>query len=214
MKMLKTLKTGDLLLCSSGSRQMWPLSWASSLIKTFTQSPYSHIAMVLKDPSFIHPSLSGLFVWESNFENVPDPQDGVDHKFGVRITPLRDFLEVYREQGGVVAARTIEIDTDTAGDEPFFCITTLEKIHDVVYNKPYDLNLTDWLKALDPEMSWVSTTERFWCSALVGYIYKECGILTSSTQWSVMSPADFAVGSKRLTFTSPAIRLSAETPIV
>ena len=32
--------------------------------------------MVLKDPSFLHPTLKGLYVWESSWEGKADPQDG------------------------------------------------------------------------------------------------------------------------------------------
>ena len=54
------LKTGDILLCGSGPRERWPLSWFSYLIKLYTHSPYSHGAMVLVDPSFILPALLGV----------------------------------------------------------------------------------------------------------------------------------------------------------
>lgn len=32
---------------------------------------------------------------------------------------------------------------------------------------------------------------RFWCSALVGYIYTECGCLHPGTDWSMIRPSDF-----------------------
>ena len=78
-----TLKTGDILLCGSGPRERWPLSWFSYLIKLYTHSPYSHVAMVLVDPSFIHPALKGTFVWESSNGSTPDPQDN-KQKLGVQ----------------------------------------------------------------------------------------------------------------------------------
>ena len=65
------LNTGDLLLFNSHSS-----SFLSSLIKWGTHSNYTHVAMILKDPTFIHPSLKGTFVWESSWEGTPDPQDG------------------------------------------------------------------------------------------------------------------------------------------
>ena len=36
------------------------------LIKTYTNSNITHVAMVLKDSDFIDPSLKGYYVWESN----------------------------------------------------------------------------------------------------------------------------------------------------
>ena len=46
----------------------------------------------------------------------------------------------------------------------------------------------------------VQNTKRFWCSALVGYIYTKCGILSESTEWSCLSPADFSSNSEDLAF--------------
>ena len=71
----KSYKTGDLLLCSSGSHTSWPISWLSNLIKLGTKSAFTHVAIVLKNPHFIHPSLHGFYVWESSYNGTKDPQD-------------------------------------------------------------------------------------------------------------------------------------------
>ena len=80
-KIYPQLKTGDLLLCS------WHTPRCKSLcnclfnnfdacIKWGSHSNWTHSAVILKDPTFIHPSLKGLFVWESSREAQADPQDG------------------------------------------------------------------------------------------------------------------------------------------
>ena len=192
--MNRNLKTGDILLCGSGPRESWPLSWFSYLIKLYTHSPYSHVAMVLVAPSFIHPALKGSFVWESSTGATPDPQDD-KKKLGVRITPLADFIHEYKVQGGGVVVRPIKCPLDT------FNSHQLETIHDTVYGKPYDLYLKDWLEALIPmgEHS-EPTINRFWCSALIGYIYTQCGIVDSFTNWSFLRPSDFSADSENLNF--------------
>ena len=202
------LKTGDILLCGSGPRESWPLSWFSYLIKIYTHSPYSHIAMVLIDPSFIHPALKGAFVWESSNGSAPDPQDN-KKKLGVRITPLADFLHEYQMQGGSVVVRPVRCPPDTFNPQ------ILETIHTDVYGKPYDLYLKDWLKALIPigENS-EPTISRFWCSALIGYIYTKCGILDSFTSWSFLRPADFSATNQHLKFVDAAMSLGAERTIL
>ena len=83
------LKTGDLLLFSA--HEKGPLKYLSWLIEYFTHSDFTHVAMILKNPTFIHPSLKGTFVWESSWEGIPDPQDG-KIKFGVKLTPLHESL--------------------------------------------------------------------------------------------------------------------------
>ena len=99
------LKTGDILLCDYDDTS-GPMGWFSWMIKSFTKSNYSHVAMVLKNPTFIHPSLTGLYVWESSYEGTPDPQDG-KVKLGVQITPLGHFIDYYKKHGYVVYRKLI-----------------------------------------------------------------------------------------------------------
>ena len=61
------------------------------LIKWGTHSDFTHVAMVLKDPTFIDPELKGYYVWESNWEGTRDPQDG-DVKLGVQLISFDDIL--------------------------------------------------------------------------------------------------------------------------
>ena len=60
------LKTGDLLLFNYQSQGA--MGWFTKMIKWGSHSNYTHTAMVLKDPTFIHPSLKGTYVWESSWE--------------------------------------------------------------------------------------------------------------------------------------------------
>ena len=69
----------------------------------------------------------------------------------------------------------------------------MDKIHKVVYDKPYDINLKDWIQAMDDKDSDPQKVDRFWCSALVGYIYTKSGILSDETDWSVLKPCDFSI---------------------
>lgn len=189
------LKTGDLLLCHSGplpkpaSWGQWLLHAFTSTIDLFTASPYSHAAIVLRDPHFLpEPIAGGLYVWESSYEaGVPDPQDGRSDKIGVRITPLSDFIASYAPHGRIVHRALV-------GRNVELCLSNerLRTVHDVVYDKPYDLHLKDWVAAaLHPRAPYPCTTERFWCSAFVAYVYAQCGVLRADTQWTTMRPCDF-----------------------
>ena len=92
------LKTGDLMLFNYTKKGCF--GCFTSCIKWGTHSNYSHIAMVLRDPTYIKPELKGLYVWESSWEGTPDPQDD-KLKLGVQITPLHEILEKYRDEGHV-----------------------------------------------------------------------------------------------------------------
>jgi cell wall-associated NlpC family hydrolase len=177
------LKTGDVLLFDYGGSGI--SGFFSSLIKWVTRSNISHVAMVLKDPSFIHPTLKGYYVWESNWEGTPDPQDK-RIKFGVQITPLEEIIHTYKKHNSHIYYRKCLYPISPFTDD------TLRDIHDVVYNKVYDIIPGDWLSAIWHQDSHPQKTDRFWCSALVGYIYTKCGLLPQDTDWSLLRPSDFS----------------------
>jgi len=176
------LKTGDLLLFDNKGGGIMGIF--SSLIKKITKSDISHIAMVLKDPDFIDPPLKGIYVWESNYEGKPDPQDGTI-KFGVQITPIEEILDYYRKNKSQVFVRRIICYPS------IFSKNNLEDIHKVVYDKVYDITISDWIEAIERKDKKPQKTDRFWCSALVGYIYTKCGLLSPNTDWSILRPSDF-----------------------
>ena len=180
------LKTGDLILyCNGGCNPI------SGLIKYFTNSKYTHIAMVLKDPDFIDIPLKGYYIWESNWEGTPDPQDN-DIKFGVQITPFDEIYDKYKQSKGSIYIRRINCNQDTFSKE------NLEKIHKIVYDKSYDYYPTDIIEALEKDDIKPQRTDHFWCSALVGYIYTQSKILNSDTDWSIMRPCDFSANQQNL----------------
>ncbi len=177
------LKTGDILLFDYEGCSLF-----ASLIKRFTKSNITHVGMILKDPVFIHPLLKGYYVWESGSEENPDPQDD-KKKIGVQITPLLEIYEKYKNTGGKIYARKIV-------DNTMFTDENLLKIHDVVYNKPYDIVPLDWIEGYLQKDPNPQKTNRFWCSALIGYIYTKLKILNEDTDWSILRPCDFSQDSQ------------------
>ena len=177
---LDKLKTGDLLLFSA-HLSFNPLNIFSLLIEFFTKRPYSHIGMILRDPTWIKPDLKGLYLWESSFEGTPDPQDG-KIKLGVQITPIEKVLEMKQES---IYVKQLKIGREK------LTIDVLTKIHKIVYEKPYDLNPIDWLEAYLRKDFSSRKTDRFFCSAFIACIYTEAGILEPNTDWSIIRPSDF-----------------------
>ena len=192
-KILSELNTGDLLLFNDNSPGVF--GWFTNMIKWGTHSNYSHIAMVLKNPTFLDKKLEGLYIWESSWEGSPDPQDG-KRKLGVQITPIREVLDAYKN--GHVYARKIN-----TWEFNQFSDYNLKKIHDVVYNKPYDICPIDWVEAFLKKDLNPQKTSRFFCSALVGYIYTKCDVLVSDTDWSILTPNDFSLSGETVKFMPP-----------
>ena len=176
------LKTGDILLFDyEGGGSMGIFSW---LIKKATKSNITHVGMVLKDPVFINPSLKGYYVWESGWEGTPDPQDG-KVKFGVQITPFEEIFQNYKKKNGKIYVRRVTCPIN------LFTTEKLLQIHEIVYDKIYDIIPTDWIEAAFRRDDNPQKTTRFWCSALVGYIYTQCDCLHPGTDWSMIRPSDF-----------------------
>ena len=199
---MNTFKTGDLLLFNDQTTGSFGAF--TKMIKWGTHSNYSHTAMILKDPTFLHPHLKGLYVWESSWEGTPDPQDH-KIKLGVQITPINEILNTYKRTGGHVYYRNVKTEKNLFTDE------NLAKVHEVVYKKPYDICPVDWVegflqKDLNPQK-----TERFWCSALVGYIYTKCGVLKSDTDWSILRPTDLSLDGEKLSFNDGVSLSNIET---
>ena len=59
LKEFTSLKTGDILLFDETSKSIF-MKGFEWIIKNGTNSVYSHVAVVLRDQTFIHPSLKGL----------------------------------------------------------------------------------------------------------------------------------------------------------
>ena len=173
------LKTGDLILFDNGNCN--PISY---LIKYFTGSEITHVGIILKDPDFIDPKLKGYYVWESGWEGEPDPQD-CKTKFGVQITPYDEICDKYKQKGSGIFIRRINCDPD------IFNKSNLTEIHKVVYDKIYDWYPSDIIQAEEGKDKHPQKINRFWCSALVGYIYTQCHILNGKTDWSLLKPSDF-----------------------
>ena len=184
------LKTGDLILFNYKAKGCF--GCFTNCIKWGTHSNYSHIGMILKDPTYIKPHLKGLFVWESSWEGHPDPQDN-KLKLGVQITPLEEILFAYQGKGHVYI-RQVVCTPDC------FTKEQLLKVHNIVYDKPYDLVIKDWVEAFFKKDDSPQKTDRFWCAALVGYIYTQVGILKKETDWSILTPADFSLDGENLKF--------------
>ena len=186
----RDLNTGDLILCDDLEYKDWGLfSW---FIKFMTQSDFSHIAMIVKDPEFTTPPMKGTYVWMSGSSNVPDPEDN-KMKFGVQFVPFDEYVRTY---GGKLYIRKLHC----WKHYELFTTERLKKIHNVVFDKPYDVVITDWIEAYCKKDPQPQKTNRFVCSAFIGYVYTQLTLLPEDTDWSILYPGFFSSEN-------PALRL-------
>ena len=187
--LFKTCQTGDILLYNSKTIM-------GRVIEYFTGSLYSHVSMILRDPTYIDPKLQGLYIIEAAAEDIPDSLTG-KKKLGVQIIPLEYALNYYKSSlmGGVYYRKsTIERCTNFNNK--------LKSIIQKTEGVKYDLHILDWFRALfDVEIGNRQITNRFWCSALLAYIYVELGLLDKSLEWSMIEPRQFSYyENKRLSY--------------
>ena len=197
------LKTGDIILFNNQSGGF--LKYFADMIRYGTHSNYTHIGFIIKDPTFINPKLKGTYVWESGWEGEPDPQDN-KIKLGVQLTPIEEILKHF--EGSKASFRKIEYENNPFTEEKIL------EVHKVVYEKPYDIMPQDWILALFRKDSNPQKTNRFWCSALVAYIYTKCGVLKENTDWSIVRPSDFSLMGEKLNFNQSYKLSEDETRII
>lgn len=204
---LDNMNTGDLILFSGRN------SIISSIIKWWTNSFYSHIGIVFKNPyvsvNGIFKELRGIYLLESGYESIPDAIDNVK-KYGVQIVPLRDVIEHYN---GAIFWRKLNLEKSSySNDNLNFEIS---KLYTYIKNKSYDLNIIDLLSTninlYKPNpiklynysiLNWfrhdTQKQDRFVCSALVAYVYSKLGFLPQITHWTECVPKFFSNENNKL----------------
>ena len=175
----ETCQTGDILLYSGKA-------WYSWIVETLTDSCYSHISMVLRNPCFVGKKLEGIYIIEAKCQSEID---SIREKpiFGTQIIPFEVACRDYLAGGGSLYYRklTCERHDDFAA--------RLEDAIRKVYGSPYDTDPYDWLRA---EFAYLhgkcQRTDSFWCSALIAYLFVKLGFLPSYIDWTLMNPSRFS----------------------
>lgn len=165
------LETGDLILFEDTSGFFF-----SSLIKFFTKSKYTHCGIILKSPTYINPNLTGIYLLESGYEDFNDSEENTK-KFGVQII---DFNKKLNEYNGHIWIRKL-LKRDNIED-------IIKEYHPLIHNKEYDYNIFDLVKVIIKDPNNEQRTKSFFCSALVCYLYTQCGLLPSTTKWDMDTP--------------------------
>lgn len=177
-----TLQTGDLILFHG-------TGWISKTLEWIGKSRYSHVGMIVVNPRFLNPVLEdGIYVWHSSWGHRPEEETQTTF-FGVQLQKLEDVLVDYDIQSVYIRQIT------ATRDDLFY--QKLVHIHEDVHGKPYDLHIMDWIMAdlqlhdMLPISSLWKHTDRFWCSALLSYIYVQLGWI-HDVNWSMIAPREFS----------------------
>lgn len=173
------VQTGDVVLFEGEQ------GWFDRAIRYFTDSPYTHVGIVLCNPPGLPP---GPYMIESSMESDPDAASG-RKVIGVQLQPLATVLSAH----GTASVRHLERQGKAPDLGPH-----LTKAFKQVDGRPYDIDLCDWLRAdirlHCPDMVWEQRDDTFWCSALVAYLYVKLGLLPPSLPWTLVSPKEWGPG--------------------
>jgi hypothetical protein len=178
--------TGDLILFSGRSTM-------SSIVEYVTQGTWSHVGMVVKDPDYLinTKSKKGCFLYESGEGETVDIDTG-STLFGIQLIDLSQYIAKY---DGIVGYRKLtwnktESDVDAA----------MRIIYNTTYHKKYDWNPYDLVDPAIHNRYWMidkilgintRRTDKFFCSALIAYVYTQLGLLKPNTEWSLIYPKFF-----------------------
>ena len=174
------MQTGDLVLCA----RKRGLHVFSSAVDWATGSQYSHVGMILVDPTFIHSYLRGTYVWQSTSTKVPNAESPHTHVFGVQLTPFSECVRANPDYTFYV--RRLERGADV------FNPKVLRRIHTTVHERPYDVCPKHWCAAALHRGGDAGAPDSFWCSALVAYVLVELGVLPRKTNWRLVRPVDLS----------------------
>jgi cell wall-associated NlpC family hydrolase len=190
------LQTGDLIFFKG-------TTWYDRLIEYFGQCPYSHVAIYLKNPTWIRSDLIGHFILESSMEDCNDIT-GV-RRFGVQLVRLEDSIK--SSAGCQIFARQLDIErTQYLYDE-------ISKIYLDHQRDPYDTSIIDWIEAkfiistnspgwVESLFFWndVRKDRTFYCSAFVSYVFCRLGLLKhdENVPWSIIAPKEWAENNKSI----------------
>tara|TARA_R110000744_G_scaffold285481_1_gene396846 strand:- start:29 stop:598 length:570 start_codon:yes stop_codon:yes gene_type:complete len=155
------LKTGDIILFSGKC-------FVSRVIKFVTNSPWSHIGMIVNNPEHDTPML-----YESS------------HDHGVRLTPFNEYRRAFV---GDMALRRLKHDLS---DKEHY---RLRIFKNQVRGTPFEANAVQMLASV-PAWWFLSSREdlsSMFCSELVAQCYKEIGLLGQDRASNKYTPAAFS----------------------
>ena len=181
------METGDVLLFES--RYKGAFGWWAWIVSLVTRSKYTHVALVLKDPTYICKEYKGLYVIECGSEEW-------ESRWGVLVSPLQKILDDDSHSHVYHRALHTSIDVDLL----------MPSIYTTVMNKTYDTNLLELLgnELKSKLLANPRELDRFVCSSLVGYIFTALGALPKETKWFFMQPKHFSQSNTTL----PLVRSS------
>ena len=213
---LAQARTGDVVLFSSDG-------FDSRIVKCFTHSPYSHVALVIVlDPIPRDIGGSGVYLWHSPagaIRSLPDLLYNPPRaKSGPQLNDMRDALRIFRNIDAI-DVRRFRIDQDSSHtwgapsvgrNDPLLAFIRTE------HRKRYESNIVELFKSTEDTFTSQNTedTSEYFCSELVAETFKEFGIMTTDVPSNEFTPRNFTQQEEYMLGLAPFVHLRTEARII
>ena len=184
-ELLKTCETGDIILFQGNSI-------ISEIIKISTNSVWTHIGIIIKNPTFIKNCKKGIYLYVADGAYEIDKPSN-KKLIGVQLVNLIDKLNNY---DGTFYYRKLETQKNKKKMMNIFNI-----VYNTEFHKFYDWLPKDWiatflamhnLEKISDIISNPRHLDKMFCSSLVAYTYTQWKLLNKNTEWSFTTPEFFA----------------------
>jgi hypothetical protein len=184
-RLIETCQTGDIIIFDGKG-------FISDFIKVATNSKWTHVGIIIKNPSFIKNHEKGTYIYESDGKYEPDIEEG-KKIIGVQ---LNDLMEKIKNYEGEVYYRKLKTNKSTKE-----LLDIFEVVHNTILHKFYDWLPQDWIAAYLALHNYVKLSklltdprhlDKLFCSALVAYLYTEWGFMDKDTNWDFIAPNYFS----------------------
>lgn len=170
----------DILLFESNYKGRF--GWWAWIVSLFTRSKWTHVALILKDPTWINPEFKGDYVLECGSEDWED-------YWGVMVSPLSSVINSGEHKR--IVRRKLYYNVP---------LEDIKTVYRTVKYKKYDTNLIELLGNETQYKLLANPREsnKFVCSSLVAYIYTALGLLPDDTKWFYFQPWHFSKSNSKL----------------
>jgi hypothetical protein len=184
-KLLETCNTGDLILFQGKSI-------ISEIIKLSTNSVWTHIGIIIKNPTFIKNCKKGIYLYVADGAYVIDKPSN-KKLIGVQLVDLVDKLNNYE---GTFYYRKLITNKNKKKMMNIFSI-----VYNTEFHKFYDWLPKNWIATflaihnfenISDIISNPRHLDKMFCSSLVAYTYTQWKFLNKNTEWSYITPEFFA----------------------
>jgi len=175
-------KNLDIILFKGNYPWYTPARLFENVIKYFTGSEYTHVGIVLKDPTWIDPSLKGYYLWNSGTYNGGNAEDNNLVTLGVQLNPLYEYVSEYKGEAYVRRLDMKKKELD---------LHELYAIHKEIHSAQYNTKIIDWICSYFNIDRHPYKTHRFWCSAFVSYVLYRMGFFKDLLNWDIIRPSFF-----------------------